>query len=214
MKKLKNDLPEMKQDFKKMLRKIVALFFQGLLYIGPIFIISFLLYRFFLLVDGLLPFEIPGLGFVVIFAFITLAGFLGNTILIRPLYKYLKKMVDKIPLLKTIYESVTELLSAFVGNKKKFNEPVMVKMNMEAEVYKLGFLTQKDLSMLPTRKGLVAVYLPHSYNFSGNMFIVPTENVTPINLPSSDVMKFIVSGGVVDIETLVKKGESTENGAT
>ncbi len=211
MTKLKNDIPEIKQDLKRLLKKLIALFFQGLLYVGPIFIISFLVYKFFLLIDGLLPINIPGLGFVLIFVFITMVGFLGNTILIRPLYKYLKKMVDRIPLLKTIYESVTELLSAFVGNKKKFDKPVMVKMNMEAEVYKLGFLTQSDLSTLKARKGLVAVYLPHSYNFSGNMFIVPVENVTPLNLPSSDVMKFIVSGGVVDIEALIKADNTEEN---
>lgn len=210
MKKLKNDIPEIKRDLKRVLKKLIALFFQGLLYVGPIFIISFLVYKFFILIDGLLPVKIPGLGFMLIFVFLVIAGFLGNTILIRPLYKHLKKMVDRIPLLKTIYESVTELLSAFVGNKKKFDKPVMVRMNMEAEVYKLGFLTQSDLSTLKVREGLVAVYLPHSYNFSGNMFIVPIENVTPLNLPSSDVMKFIVSGGVVDIEALIKADNTEE----
>jgi len=207
---LKNDIPEIKNDFKRVLKKIASYFFQGLLYVGPVFVILFLVYKFFILVDSLLPFNIPGLGFLVIFVFITLAGYLGNTIIVRPLFKYLKKILNRVPLLKTIYESVTELLSAFVGKKKKFNVPVMVRMNMEAEVYKLGFLTQEDLSTLNVRKGLVAVYLPHSYNFSGNMFIVPSENITLLDLPSSDVMKFIVSGGVVDIEALIKSGQETE----
>ncbi|MDD3877517.1 MAG: DUF502 domain-containing protein [Bacteroidales bacterium] len=201
---MKNDMPEIKRDIKRLLRKILTFFLQGLLYVGPVFVILFLVYKFFILIDGLLPFNVPGLGFLVIFAFITLAGYLGNTIIVRPIYKYLKKLLARVPLLKTIYDSITELLSAFVGNKKKFNAPVMVKMNIESEVYKLGFLTQDDLSTLKVRKGLVAVYLPHSYNFSGNMFIVPIENVTPLDLPSSDVMKFIVSGGVVDINLLGK----------
>jgi len=42
------------------------------------------------------------------------------------------------------------------------------------------------------------------------MFIVPSENITLLDLPSSDVMKFIVSGGVVDIEALIKSGQETE----
>ena len=42
----------------------------------------------------------------------------------------------------------------------------------------------------------VAVYLPHSYAFSGNLFIVDKENITPLNASSAEVMKFIVSGGV------------------
>ena len=104
------------------------------------------------------------------------------------------------PLIKTIYESVTDLLSAFVGNKKKFNVPVMVKMNKESDIYKLGFLTREDLSQLGIPNTYVAVYLPHSYNFSGNMFVVPSTQVTTLNLPSSEVMKFIVSGGVIDID--------------
>jgi uncharacterized membrane protein len=49
--------------------------------------------------------------------------------------------------------------------------------------------------------------LPHSYNFSGNLFIVPVENVTAINAPSTEIMKFIVSGGVTEIN---KKAENEE----
>jgi len=203
--KLKNDIPEIKNDIKRFIRNIMALFLQGLLYVGPIFVVLFLVYKFFVLIDGLLPFNIPGLGFLIIFVFITITGYLGNTIIVKPIYKYLKRLVDRVPLLKTIYESVTDLLSAFVGNKKKFNIPVMVKLNKDNEIYKLGFLTKDDLSHIGIEKNLVAVYLPHSYNFSGNMFLVPAENVKPLNLPSSDVMKFIVSGGVIEIGHEVEK---------
>jgi uncharacterized membrane protein len=63
---------------------------------------------------------------------------------------------------------------------------------------KLGFLTESDLSRL-NEPGKVAVYFPHSYNFSGEMFIVPVEQVRPIDLPPGDTMKFIVSGGVAGL---------------
>lgn len=198
--KLKNDLPEMKADIKKLFKRIFRYFLQGLLYIGPIFVILYIVYWIFIKIDGLLPFKVPGLGFVVIFAFITLVGYFGNTIIAKPLVWYFKKIIDRVPLIKTIYESVTDLLSAFVGNKKKFNVPVMVKMNKESDIYKLGFLTREDLSQLGISNTYVAVYLPHSYNFSGNMFVVPSTQVTTLNLPSSEVMKFIVSGGVIDID--------------
>ena len=196
---MKNDIPEIKSDIKNLGRSIISYFLQGLLYIGPIFIILYIVFRFFLLVDGLLPFDIPGLGFIVIFFSITLIGYLGKTIIARPLFWYFKKIIFRIPLVKTIYESVTDLLSAFVGNKKKFNVPVIVKMNMDAAIYKMGFLTKGDLTKLGIEKGMVVVYLPHSYNFSGNMFVVPVANVKILNIPASEVMKFIVSGGVIDI---------------
>ncbi len=197
---LKNDMPEIKRDMKKVLKRILSYFLQGLLYLGPVFVILYIIYRIFIVIDGLLPFKIPGLGFIIIFFGVAVFGYLGNTIIAKPLFKYFKKLVDRVPLIKTIYESITDLLSAFVGTKKKFNVPVIVKMNMEAEIYKMGFLTKDDLDKLGIGKGMVAVYLPHSYNFSGNMFIVPAANVRTIDLPSSEVMKFIVSGGVIDIE--------------
>ena len=71
----------------------------------------------------------------------------------------------------------------------------------ESGLEKLGFITQEDLSKLGI-EGKVAVYLPHSYNFSGNLFIVPSQNVIILKSASSaDVMKFIVSGGVTEIES-------------
>jgi len=207
---MKNDIPEIKSDINTLARRTLSLFLQGLLYIGPVFIILSLIYKFFLMVDGLLPFKIPGIGFIVIFFGVTIIGYLGNTIIAKPLFKYFKRAIDRMPLIKTIYDSVTDLLSAFVGNKKKFNVPVMVKMNMEAEIYKLGFLTKEDLSKLGIEKGMATVYLPHSYAFSGNMFVVPVENIKLLNLPSSEVMKFIVSGGVIDFDD-VKTEIETDN---
>jgi uncharacterized membrane protein len=90
-------------------------------------------------------------------------------------------------------------MSAFVGKDKKFTEPVLVKVNKDSELEKLGFITQHDLSRLGIEKGKVAVYLPHSYNFSGNLFIVPARNITPIDASPTEVMKFIVTAGVTAI---------------
>ena len=73
-------------------------------------------------------------------------------------------------------------------------------LNESAEVYKLGFITQKDLSELKIEPGFIAVYFPHSYAFSGNLFIVPEKNVRELDAQSSEIMKFIVSGGVVEVD--------------
>ena len=73
---------------------------------------------------------------------------------------------------------------------------MLVKLVKNSSVEKFGFLTSDDLSELGVSKDKVAVYLPHSYAFSGNLYIVPAENITPIDASAADVMKFIVSGGV------------------
>ncbi|HEY9123033.1 MAG TPA: DUF502 domain-containing protein, partial [Bacteroidales bacterium] len=93
---------------------------------------------------------------------------------------------------------IRDLISAFVGKDKKFNQPVLVKVNKTAELEKIGFLTANDLSALKV-KGKVAVYFPHSYAFSGELFIVPSELVTPLDITPAEAMKFIVSGGVTEI---------------
>lgn len=190
------------------MRSMVGYFLQGLLYIAPLFITGYAIYFSFVYVDELLnqyirdylQFNIPGLGLITIVLLITLVGFLGRTIIFKPLMAYLDKAATKVPFIKIIYSSIKDLMSAFVGQKRKFTEPVLVRVSKENDLEKLGFLTQKDLSSLGIENNRVAVYLPHSYNFSGNLFIVAAENVRPIHAPAAEVMKFIVSAGVVGIE--------------
>ena len=182
-----------------MTRRILRYFLQGLLFLAPVSITVFILVEGFLLVDGLFNFKIPGLGLLVILAGVTLIGFLGSTFLFKPITSYFNRLLEKIPLFKIIYSSIKDLMSAFVGQKKKFNVPVLVKVNKDSELEKMGFITETDLSKLGIEEGKVAVYLPHSYNFSGNLFIVPKANIKLIQASPTNVMKFIVSGGVTSV---------------
>ena len=183
-----------------MAKKLLRYFLQGLIFVAPVSITVFVLIKGFLLVDGLLNLPLPGLGALVILLGVTLIGLLGSTFLFKPLANYFNKLLEKIPLFKIIYSSIKDLMSAFVGQKKKFNVPVLVRVSKEAELEKMGFITQTDLSKLGIENGKVAVYLPHSYNFSGNLFIVPQDNITLLKISPTTAMKFIVSGGVTDIE--------------
>ena len=87
-----------------------------------------------------------------------------------------------------------------MGSKRKFDRPVLVKLGGGSEVERLGFITQTDLSHIGVGEGKVAVYLPHAFNWSGNLYIVPMANVTPIDARAADVMKFVVSGGVSHVD--------------
>jgi uncharacterized membrane protein len=90
-------------------------------------------------------------------------------------------------------------MSAFVGKEKKFTEPVLVKMSKDSDLEKIGFVTQHDLSALGIETGKVAVYMPFSYALSGSLFIVPVENIKPLNTNSTEIMKFVVSAGVTSV---------------
>jgi uncharacterized membrane protein len=104
------------------------------------------------------------------------------------------------PLIKIIYTAVKDLVSAFVGQKKRFNKPVLIKVSSESALEKIGFVTNDDLSIIGQSNEKVAVYLPHSYAWSGNLFIVPADHITPIKASSTEVMKFVVSAGVTNID--------------
>jgi uncharacterized membrane protein len=82
-----------------------------------------------------------------------------------------------------------------VGDGRKFDQAVLLQLNAEAEIYKLGFVTQQDLSSLGLPQ-LVAIYVPDSYNFSGDLFLVPASKLQRLDKGGADMMKFIVSGGV------------------
>lgn len=179
------------------MKKILGYFLQGLLYLVPIAATIYVVVQAVVIVDGLIPINFPGASLLIILVVVTTSGFLGGTLIVSRILR-LEKLLNKVPLLKIIYTSVKDLLSAFVGKKKRFTEPVLVKM--EGEVERIGFITQKDLTYLGISSEKVGVYIPFSYAVTGNLIIVPKGNVTPINGSSTDIMKFIISGGVTEIE--------------
>ena len=193
------------------MKKISGYFFQGVLLVAPLVIIIYILYSLFVTVDGWLlynleswiGFYIPGLGIVILFFALTLLGYLGQTAFVSPVKNLTGKLIRRIPVLNFLYTSLNDLFSAFVGKEKKFNVPVKVHFNKENNLWKLGFITKDSLDEFELND-MAAVYFPHSYNFSGELYLVPSERVEKLELSPTEVMKFIVSGGVTRLETIEK----------
>lgn len=181
---------------KRVFNILLKYFLQGVLLLVPVAATMYVIVNAFLYIDGIIPLDIPGLGLLTLLVVITLFGVLTSTVLVQPFIYWGNQLLKNAPLVKSIYSAVKDLLSAFVGQEKRFDQPVLVKLYEGAMVQKLGFMTSDDLSELGIPSGKVAVYLPHSYAFSGNLFIVPAESITLIDAKAADVMKFIVSGGV------------------
>lgn len=177
------------------MKTLFRYFLNGLLIIAPIAITVFIVVGIIDWLDSLFDLGIPGLGILMMVLLLTLVGFIGSSFFVKPFFVVMERLVHKVPLVSIIYSSIKDLFDAFVGDNQKFNRPVMVKMSEESENCKLGFVTQDSLAQLNI-EDKVAVYFPHSYNFSGELFLVPKSHVTYLDLPSSEVMKFIVSGGV------------------
>ena len=174
--------------------------------VAPVAIVIYIIYSLFVSLDGwitrnidpLIGFNIPGLGILIIFIFLTLLGLVGETALIIPVKNAVGKLLEKIPVLNLLYTSINDFFKAFVGKEKKFNVPVKVMFNKENELWKLGFVTRDSMEVIGNKE-LAAVYFPHSYNFSGELYLVPTERITKIDISPAEAMKFIVSGGVTQI---------------
>ncbi len=182
------------------MRKIAALvlryFFQGIIIISPITITGWAAYSIFDFVDTKIPNLPRGLGFLVVIASLIVIGWLGSTFFVwKFLIGFFDGILERTPFLKFIYTSVKEVVESFMGDKKKFNKPVMVRVRKEPEIRQIGFITQTDLSKL-NMPGRVAVYMPHSYAVSGFMYIVQAEDVLPLDMNPSDAMKMAVSGGM------------------
>ncbi len=177
--------------FKRMLRY----FFSGTLFIVPLVATGYFIFVSFTWLDDLLNLPYPGLGFAIILIAITAFGYLTTNYAFRTFTQWFDRGMNKIPLIKLIYSALQDLLNAFVGEKKKFNKPVLVEINRENHLYQIGFITQSDLSELGL-KDMVSVYLPHSYAFSGLHYVISKDRVTPLEVSGTVAMKYIVSGGV------------------
>ena len=185
------------------MKKLFTYFIQGLLLVAPLGITVYIVYRVFMFTDGLLStyliehFKVrtPGLGILIIFVFLVLLGMVGQTILARPIKKLLNRILTKTPFLKLIYSSINDLFSAFIGKERKFHRPVMVLLNKENSLWKMGFVTQ-DKPIIVDNEEVITVYCPFSYGFSGEIYFVPATSIKPLSVPPTEAMKFIVSGGV------------------
>ena len=188
--------------------RIAKYFFQGLLLIAPASFTVYVIYVIFdflnnqtkPLFEHLFHFSVPGLGILVFGGFITLVGFVGSTVLVKPILNVIENLLEHTPLVKDIYSSFKDFISAFISNKKKFNKPVIVEMGKGAGIHRLGFITDDDLTEFHIQDK-VAVYIPMSYTFTGQLFIVNKDQVSPLppNM-SSDMIKYILSGGVTEVE--------------
>jgi len=186
------------------MKRFLKYFLRGILVVVPIgvtiFILVYVFNGLYSLFNYLLPFiNIPLLrliaGLLFTFGGIFLIGVFASNFIGKKLIGLLNRIFNTVPLVKMLYNAIRDLVEAFAGEKKKFDKPVLVTLGTSSYAKVIGFMTRESLDNLGL-KDHVAVYLPQSYNFAGNVLIFPKEAVTPLDIESSEVMTFIVSGGV------------------
>jgi uncharacterized membrane protein len=201
--------------FRELLRNLPGYLLRGALITGPLVATAYVLYFIFRTVDELLPIGIPGLGLVITTALVAVVGYFSSNVIGSGILESIERFLHRVPFVKLVYSSIKDLVNAFVGERKSFDKPVLVRLSPGDGVQVLGFVTRDALVGL----GLpdhVAVYLPQSYNFAGNLVVVPRDAVQPLSVPSGELMTFIVSGGIsglgVGKPMLLPSGERESTG--
>ena len=190
-----------KSRLEQNLNLLAKSFFQGLLIIGPFALTVWIIWYIVSSIDNIIPALseqfYPGITFLIVICSTTLIGYLGSKFIIgRIVVDTFDYILEHTPGIKFIYTSLKDVMTSFVGDKKKFNQPVLIKTSNEPDVWRIGFLTQSDLSSVGF-PNYVSVYLPHSYAVSGwVVFVLATNIVILNNVTAAQAMKFAVSGGV------------------
>ena len=176
-------------------QEFVQNFFEGLFLVVPVAVTIYVVFLVFSFIDGWLNIPVPGIGFILTIGMLVLVGRLASNVFFRGALGSLEKVLTRTPFVKLVYTSLKDLIEAFMGEKKRFDQPVLVTLIPGGHAAAIGFVTRQNLDLLGL-EDRVAVYFPQSYNFAGNLLIVPRSQIRPLHADSVDIMTFIVSGGV------------------
>jgi len=172
---------------------LIKNFLRGLVIVVPIALTLYLLFEAFVRIDRLLNMRTPGVGFSIMIVAIIAIGAVASNFFVKKFLRLTEAIFTRAPLVRLVYASIRDLLEAFVGDKKRFDQPVAVTIT--EGVRTLGFVTQDDLGFL-SMPGQIAVYLPFSYSVAGTLVVVARERVESLAVDSASVMALVVSGGV------------------
>ncbi|MCG8554486.1 MAG: DUF502 domain-containing protein [Proteobacteria bacterium] len=183
---------------RDLLTRLLKNFVKGCLVVAPVAFTLWVVFTLFSFVDNLmLEFEVPGLGAAVTLTVITIVGALASNVAARRFFESAEELLTKFPPLKLLYSSLRDFIGALVGDQERsFDRPVAATLTPDGGAKIMGFVTREDLDTLGLG-GHVAVYVPQSYNFAGNLLLFPREQVQALDIDKTKAMAFIVSGGVV-----------------
>ena len=193
------------------MKSLTKILLTGLVAIAPIGITAWFLYWLGVTAESLLKPIVEktlgvteyqfGMGIAAAVLFVFLVGILMRFWLIRVLFGWGERILERIPLVKTLYVSLRDLMSFFSTSndeKKRLSQVVMVKVG-GTDIRLIGLLTREDFSDLPPGMGseeTVGVYLPMSYQIGGFTTMVPRSAVEPIDMSMEDAMRFAVTAGM------------------
>jgi uncharacterized membrane protein len=201
-----------------MFKSIGTTIITGLITVLPIVLTLYLLYWLAVtseqvmgsLLQLVLPniFYFPGLGTLAGLILVFLIGLLMKAVLIRQLFSFGEGLLYRLPIIKSIYRAIRDLIDFFSPKKEQFGRVVIVSFNgMEL----IGFITQEDNEKLPEsfrNANSVLVYIPMSYMIGGFTLLIPRDDIKPCQMNMDEAMRFVLTAGITGKSN--KAGDKTE----
>lgn len=185
------------------------IFLQGLVILLPVVITLYVLAWLAISAESLfrkailffLPaaWYLPGMGLILGLLFVFGVGVLSHAWLFRKLFSWGERLLERVPLVKSIYTALRDLLTYFAqSGTEEFSQAVMVSFPGQGTRL-FGFVARKSFEDLPAGIGdedTVAVYLPMSYQVGGYTVYVPRERIEPVDISLEDGMRLALTAGV------------------
>ena len=144
-----------------------------------------------------LPYNIPGLEILISIIIITLIGWISLSFLGKKLFDLFESILNKIPILRTIYSAVGQLIETFTKTKSNKKNVVLIEYPRKG-VWAVGFATKENTGEIKKKTGqeLINVFVPTTPNpTSGFLLMFPKNEVIYLDLSFEEASKFIVSAG-------------------
>lgn len=191
---------------KGIMRAARTYFFTGLVVLLPVIVTLYILWAAFSLTDNFLGSiielffgrRVPGAGAVLTLLLTLGVGVFAANVMGRKIIVFLESLVSRIPLVRSIYQSVKQLLDAFGTNKMSFKQVVMVEFPREG-MYSIGFLTNEQPKSMARvlDQDVVTAFVPTIPNITTGFFLlIPREKVKFLDLSVEEGLKMIISAGV------------------
>jgi len=193
-------------------------FFTGLATLVPVAATLYFLYWLAITTESLLgrmvrmvlpeQYYLPGTGVAVSIMLVFAVGLLMKSWLVRMVFSWWENLLYRIPLIKSIYGSIRDLIS-FISRTPETELQQVVTVSMGKGLRVIGFVTRDNLADLSSDMVAdddIVVYVPLGYMIGGHTMLISRSRIQPLNLSREDAMRFVLTGG------LAKPGSNSTSG--
>ncbi|MGI9490983.1 MAG: DUF502 domain-containing protein [Geminicoccaceae bacterium] len=201
-------------DKPTLLARLRTYFLTGVIVSAPIAITIFLVWNFVTYLDyyvgsivpyrynpeAYFPFGIPGIGLIIMLAFLTFVGFITAGFAGRTLVRTGERLLSRMPVVRSVYGTLKQIFeTVFNQSSRSFREVVLIEYPRRG-IGAIGFVTGPTRGEVQERtdEDLVNIFLPTTPNpTSGFLLFVPRKDLIHLDMTVEEGIKLVISGGIV-----------------